>query len=388
MTPAPVRDGAARRTRQRGISLVEAMVSLAAMGIGMLGLVGLQSTMRFNADIAKQRSEAVRIGQQQIELWRAYPTLASYRDDIVSFSSAASVPSATNTAYTLTATVTPAAAPPAVPPIKDVEIVVAWADRASNPQSLRLLTRVAAAQPAVGAVLALQAQGNPVRLPATRHASIPPGAVTQGSSGFSRFVPPGTADVGWVFNNTTGLITQTCTASFTGCVTGNRLLLSGFVRFDLASGTAPSATSARYPAGGRLPLRVQVDTTLPATASIDCFVGAAPADSWAYYCAMPLTTSLPFRWSGVTELLDGGGGPLPLATDASDARADRLRVCRYAPLGITAAHPPYTDVAVSLANQNYLVVAAGNGSTVWPCPADASTPPSLNVNTVPYRPGP
>lgn len=386
MNPPRRPPGAGRSARQRGVSLVEAMVSLAAMGIGMLGLVGLQSTMRFNADIAKQRSEAVRLAQEQVEQWRSYSTLSGFRDDVVSFSGAAVAFSSTNTAYAIDASVGPPPAPPVVPPLKDVSVVVSWADRASNPQSVRLVTRIAAAQPAISAALATPSQGNPVRLPQGRHPAIPPGAI-QLSTLTSGFVPPNAGDVGWVFNNVTGLISSVCNAAFTECAVTNRLLLSGFVRFDLLSSTAPTAESARYPTGGRFALRVRVNTTLPTTATVDCFVGNAPADALAYYCAMPLTSSLPFRWSGTPEILEAGGGSLPLPADATDARADRLRVCRYAPLGAPAVYP-YVNVAVPRSQQNYLLVRAGDGTNVWSCPSDSSVPAALNVNTVPHQPAP
>ncbi len=60
-----------RHPRQRGISLIEAVVALAVMAFGMLAFVGLQSSLRFNGDVAKQRAEAVRIAQEAIEQWRA-----------------------------------------------------------------------------------------------------------------------------------------------------------------------------------------------------------------------------------------------------------------------------------------------------------------------------
>ena len=55
----------------RGLSLIEAMVAFAVMGFGMLGVLGIQATLRNNADQAKQRTEAVRIAQEALESWRA-----------------------------------------------------------------------------------------------------------------------------------------------------------------------------------------------------------------------------------------------------------------------------------------------------------------------------
>ena len=65
------------RHSARGVSLVEAMVALAVMAFGMLAVVGIQATMRLNADIAKQRSEATRIGQEMLETQRAFTVIDS-----------------------------------------------------------------------------------------------------------------------------------------------------------------------------------------------------------------------------------------------------------------------------------------------------------------------
>ena len=49
------------RSRSQGVSLFEALVALAVMAFGILGIVGLQMSLRQNADVSKQRAEAVRI---------------------------------------------------------------------------------------------------------------------------------------------------------------------------------------------------------------------------------------------------------------------------------------------------------------------------------------
>ncbi len=66
------------RRAQRGVSLVEAIVAMAVMAFGMMAIVGLQTTLRANSDVAKQRSEAVRIAEEAIETARAFSLMAGY----------------------------------------------------------------------------------------------------------------------------------------------------------------------------------------------------------------------------------------------------------------------------------------------------------------------
>jgi Tfp pilus assembly protein PilV len=69
---SPNRVRTLHRRLVRGVSLVEALVSLAVMSFGMLGVVGVQATLRYNAEVSKQRSEAVRIGQEEMESLRSF----------------------------------------------------------------------------------------------------------------------------------------------------------------------------------------------------------------------------------------------------------------------------------------------------------------------------
>ncbi len=57
----------ARRARlSRGVSMIEAMVSLAVMAFGTLAVLGVHTGLRLSADVAKQRSEGVRIAQETV----------------------------------------------------------------------------------------------------------------------------------------------------------------------------------------------------------------------------------------------------------------------------------------------------------------------------------
>ena len=51
---------------QRGVTLIEALVALMVMAFGMVALVGLMSNLRRSTDVAKQRSEAMRLAQAEL----------------------------------------------------------------------------------------------------------------------------------------------------------------------------------------------------------------------------------------------------------------------------------------------------------------------------------
>lgn len=375
------------RRAERGVSLIEALVALAIMAFGMLGLVGLQASMRSNADIAKQRSEAVRIAQERIEQWRGYATPAEYAA-IVDQAASTVTWSTTNATYTWEADVTPDL--PANTPLKDVQIVVRWTDRASEAQSLTLTTRVAAMSSVINAATGTPANGGLARLPSGRNQAIPRQA-TDAGDGTSRFVPPGLGDIGWVFNNVTGAITSQCDANFATCTPVSLLLLSGYVNFDIAP--APYVPNPELPAGSRFPITVTVVGVSPGpTQTVTCAVDDTVVDSRyvPYYCALSLTLETVPTWSGRVWF----AASAPLAAASSSASAAEYRVCRYTVVeNDTAASVPngqhpliYLRVNSSLANQNYLVVNASTGTAARRCPADNTATPYLNGNTWDQQP--
>ncbi len=132
--------------RQRGVSLIEAVVALGVMAFGMLALVGVQATLRSSGDLARQRTEAMRIAQETLESYRAYPALAGTTGqvdfaEITTLARTAFVATGTalesrlNTTFytTITApTVTNTAA------MKPVAVTVDWTDRSGQFQAVEL----------------------------------------------------------------------------------------------------------------------------------------------------------------------------------------------------------------------------------------------------------
>lgn len=409
-----------RRTPQRGVSLIEAIVAMAVMAFGMMAIVGLQSTLRQNSDIAKQRSEAVRIAEQAIEQWRAYSTLGGYNAVVTP---TAQTVAGLNASYTLNRTVTPE------PGWKSIAVQVSWVDRSGQTQSVTLNSIIAAADPALSGILTMAPGGGglPTRPPLGRNPAIPVQAKDLGN-GKSGFKPAGdSSPVVWVFDNLTGVIVGVCNTVTTGQdqLTGadvsacsnnsNGLPLSGFVRFftDL---TQPTAANSENPTSLALNLAVTLTLSSTGHASPDhlCYANAPATPpttqrSVRYFCAIFFNTGVVPVWSGIstlTPLAFSGDVAWLIADNAADARASRYRVCRYTPATSDTQpipnqlHPRnYTNVTAveQLTNQNFLLIRAGDGpdgggGTAFTCPTDVPADPAngdfVNSNTLPHQPPP
>lgn len=419
----------------RGVSLIEAVVALAVIAFGMLAYVGLQSSMRFNSDVAKQRAEAVRIAQQAIEEWRAYSfveTTAGQKayDDLSAGQLVAPlVIVGDNGSFTLQRTVADAAATTdplllgAAPRMKTLTVDVSWQDRNGETQTVRLSTTLAASPPELAGTLALPgtisgAQG--------RHPAIPVGAKVVGQ-GLSGFKPPGAAGAAtvFVFDNATGVIVGVCNGVSTGqdyltwsdvqnCSNNaNALPLSGFVRFFTGSPQQPTAADAENPSSFALGLDVHLALTSTGHPSpaYACYA-RAPSSMFTtrtvvpYFCAIFFQTGATPRWSGTSTLtplafIENPSSPWQVADDtvAPDVLSTHYRVCRYTPAASDSQpipnqlHPRnYVNVGAgdALTHQNFLIISAGDGISAYQCPTDVAADPAggdfVNSNTLPHQP--
>jgi Tfp pilus assembly protein PilV len=390
--------------RQHGVSLIEALVAMAVMAFGMLGVVGVQATLRYNADVSKQRSEAVRLAQQWIENNRSF-TAVSTTSGAFTYSDLADVSQAitgytTNTAYTLVAGVAASGDTPQsdLPRMKTLRVTVNWADRTAasgtTNQSVELNTAIARIMPELGGTLALAggvtASGLPTRGPNGRNASIPLDAVNFGS-GTSGYIPPNRPvgdQTAWLFNNATGLITVCTTVIATNaalnsptqlsCGSGTAWLLAGTVNFG-AAGTVAEAIS---PSGTAQTVQVGLTQTFPSAVSAPaCYTTAVQTgvSFVRYFCAVAVSSSSSpaSSWSGYSYVSGASilnpGASLPVASGT-------LMTCRYTltrsdavvPAITNAQHPrAYLNAAASLVAQNFLLVPYVSGS-VSDCPDSAA----------------
>lgn len=231
--------------RARGISLVEALVALVVMAVGMLSLAQVQKQLRFNAEISRQRAEAVRFAQADLERWRAFAVLdttAGVRDyaDIVTQAATAMVGEENlNTTYRLTRSVTDSAAPA----YKILKVTVDWRARNNELFQIELDSLISKTSPSLTGQVNTPPVGTISRNPLNRNIRIPTSAVNLGNDK-SGFRPPGQSSGYYVLNNLDATVIEYCTGALTaadyafaqssnGCQTSYGYTVSGFINFDL-----------------------------------------------------------------------------------------------------------------------------------------------------------
>jgi hypothetical protein len=409
--------------RQRGASLIEALLAFLVLSLGLVGVAKLHGQVRLNADIARQRSEALRIAQTDIETLRSFTTLAadplaSGYADIVAHAALQPSSSAlhTNAGFELVRDVW------ADEGFRSAALTVRWLDRRGQAQQLTLQSLIAGTSPALSGALAAQVavpRFTPLR---GRAAGIPAGATALGN-GRSAFRPAGSGTSAWVFDDATGEVVALCSVpagnqpiastQLGACTPLRSLLLSGIVRVSM-SGAADAGRANDTP----LPLAVVLTLSgagsgvAPVCVSeaqkvvaIQSAAGtrreavpwaATPADwgvaGWtelndrfvAYHCAV---TPLQGHWSGRTTVVPQGWN---VGTGTHD-----FKVCRYSAdhdgsgsIDQNAEHPnEYHHVDRALMQQNFLLVPGPLA-----CPAappvsfDPTVPVHADVSTVQHQP--
>ena len=387
--------------RQRGISLIEALVAMAVMAFGTLAVLGVQTSLRVNADISKQRNEAVRIAQATLESTRSYDTVATFDALSTTDPVAVEVYEGANAAYSAEVRVEDAHVyadddrrQEAFPRRKTVTVIVSWSDRSGQTQSVRLHSVVERLPAAFAASLVVPQDQSAVRLPNGRNAAIPREATTSDDGLTSSFTPPGSS-TSWVFDNITGNITQTCTGDV--CTAANARLLTGYVRFATETGgDAPNDGDSKTPPGTAVLVNMVYSQTFPVSQSGSnkpCFE-RLDAGFVTYYCAVSLGTT-GTTWSGRSTV---DTSSLDITTSLTETSASKYRICRYTTkLGnlsvptqmLNEEHPnTYSNVRAALFNQNFLVIRAGDGSTAYECPDgdDNIGDPYLNGRTYRHQP--
>lgn len=342
--------------RQRGFTLLEALIAMLITAFGLLGLAGMQLQMSRNADVAKQRGEATRLAQEQVEALRSFTAIASApgHANVWDNLSNGNDTITTNATYTRTWTLGGAVGDS----MRRAAVVVGWSDRASEAQSVTLNTVISKTDPAdIGALGFPLPQNTTLKRPKNRNMNIPVPAVDIGNgeslSKFSNFAI--------IFSNDTGYVIKRCTdpnasaSDLTSCALYEAVLIAGYV----------SKTTASFPTG--LGVNMGAITGYDSDRTIECSFDVArdqnnPDDrtnvlaGYMYYmCIVPMDTG--DAWSGKVRLTGMSTG-------------DNLLVCRMQfpdGHGVSANQrnvQPYDQVRDSLDSQNYVITSNGSCPTI------------------------
>jgi type IV pilus modification protein PilV len=251
---------------QRGFSLIEALVALLVVAFGMLGIAAFQFTLSRTSDIAKQRTEATRIAQRELDRLRSFAQRETdgntsnirytYVDDVVSGGPATVAGLTTNTTFTLQRQVTT----PTGDRFRWINVIVAWADRTGQPHQVQLASAISDGDPSDIGLLGVTRRVSSTLRPKNRNINIPYPAVNLAGGQTSAFMPPPGNTV-FTFDNVTGLVLQRCTGVTTlsegvdlstavgvTCTSYGvpGYLLSGYVRFK-TQGAAANASNIDEP---------------------------------------------------------------------------------------------------------------------------------------------
>lgn len=228
------------RASQRGVTLIEALIAMAIMAFGMLALVGVQTTLRANADLAKQRTEATRLAEQELESLRRFVNVTEFDNAQLTPPAQTAVLPETNTSYTLTRQMVAQADGLQ----RTVKVTVSWIDRHGTDRNVILRDVITRAAPVLSGLVSSVRKVTVAGQRNNRHPTIPSRAGDLGDQ-TSGFKPNEGGTVAWVFNNTTGVITNVCTVTvstsssslttgdLSGCTATSAQLLAGYVRFNL-----------------------------------------------------------------------------------------------------------------------------------------------------------
>lgn len=382
-------------TARRGSALVEVLFALLVLSVGLGALAQAQAWLWLSTDQARQRSEATRIAEDDLEQLRA----SAWADLAAQPDTALTGPDR-NTVYRLQRQVS------LLPDqdVKAVRVLVRWTDRQGDAQQFALDSLITRLDPALAGAL-LTAPQRPGSPPAAgRHPLIPRAARDLGD-GRSAYKPVAGRPLTWVFDNHSGLVTARCdsaaalgnaqldAASLGSCRALAGMSISGQVRFT--DSISPDAAQAENPTSAALDLDLKLGLTSSGhpNPGWECTddAPASPGTSTLvrYMCVVAFDAALREpRWSGRLDIV-------PIGWTLAASGAASRRVCRYSSDTNhngridNAEHPAvYVDVAGPLGEQNFLVIPADAS-----CPSDAApqlgslvSPNLVDDSTVAHQP--
>ena len=336
-------------TPSHGFALIESLIALLVVGAGLLMLSVTQMKLVQNADLARQRGEATRLAAEKIESSRGYTTITGSGATAWNGLAGGSDTSTSNTTYSRSWTVDG----DINQPMRQLNVAVSWTDRAGAAQSVSLSSVISRTDPADVGSLAFPLPANTtLKRPKNRNLNIPVPALDLGNGDS---VVQLANNFAVVFSNESGYVVKTCNfvvntvADLAGCTTASAYIVAGYVSLS---------GPATFPAG------LGVNTSLvTGSTAVSCSLAnavdqttSAAISGYKYYLCVVSVAAVGAPWSGRFQL-------------SGMATGTNYRVCRFqypAAAGVSTNQrnvQPYSAVAESLDQQNYIITTANS------CPA-------------------
>ena len=208
----------------RGFSLVEALIALLVVAFGMMGIAAFHFTLSRSSDLAKQRTQATRIAEAEIDRLRSFVQTApdlntgdaqlTYAEDLAVGTTNLTQVQGENATFRPQRVISlpTGSVPTEGETYRWVTMIVNWLDRTGTDQSVTLSTTISSNGIAdLGPLGTGRSTSNTLR-PKNRNINIPYPAVNLAGNTQSAFIPP-PGNVIYVFNNITGNIEFQCSVA-------------------------------------------------------------------------------------------------------------------------------------------------------------------------------
>jgi hypothetical protein len=367
---------------QNGFSVIEALIGFIIFAIGFITLASIQTNLMYHSDLAKQKTEAIRFAQNELENFKSFSQINGGSNSWSSLSSTSSpiiINSYTTSSQTASTNTTFSIQRNIESDINKtfrlVSAIVNWPDRKGTLQSVTLASIISKSNPVDSAYINLPLPQNTfLKRPKSRNINIPIQAADLGD-GNSAFQLRGNYAI--IFNDASGYIIKKCntlittlaqTNDLTKCSNYSAYLLAGYVTYDATDSTLRQSQIGMNTAdlsdwdntGGKLISCIYQQARNQNTGTILPRI-------YYYICVIPALADK--GWSGRVRI-----GGIPIGPNKY------YTVCRHEYRTETGSNynqrnvQPYSNVNESIDNQNYFISTA----QLVRCPTNPDPPPILH----------
>lgn len=135
------------KTKQRGITLVEILITIVVVVVGVLALAKLEKKLWYHGQLLEQQHQGLALAQKKIEELRQFETLKTESGKLAyqDIASGSSSVSKSNTNYAVAWNVSEYVNPD----YKSINVTVSWSDSSGTSHNINLVSRISKTDPAL-----------------------------------------------------------------------------------------------------------------------------------------------------------------------------------------------------------------------------------------------